>query len=61
MHFFDKRVRGEQPYNASLPFLQALFEPIEETLGTSYQLRFRMDGDYFEQAVLEGRTAALLE
>ena len=48
MHFFDKRVRGEQPYNASLPFLQALFEPIEETLGTSYQLRFRMDGDYFE-------------
>ena len=38
---------------ASVPFLQALFAQIQETLGPGYRLRFRMDGDYFKDDVLE--------
>lgn len=38
---------------ASVPFLDALFEQIEQTLDRSYHLRFRMDGDYFKREVLE--------
>jgi hypothetical protein len=38
--------------SASLGFLRALFAQVRQTLGR-YQLRFRMDGDFFKQKVLE--------
>ena len=38
---------------SSIPFLQALFRQVEETLGSGYHLRCRMDGDYFKKEVLE--------
>ena len=38
---------------ASVTFLGALFGQIEDTLCTSYRLRFRMDGDYFKREVLD--------
>ena len=43
--------------SASVPFLQAVFEQIEGTLGRSYRLRFRMDGDYFKKNVFESLDA----
>ena len=44
---------------SSIPFLGALFTQVEETLGSGYALRCRMDGDYFKKEVLEdvGRAA----
>ena len=38
---------------SSIPFLQAVFEQIEETLGGPYRLRFRMDGDFFKEDVFK--------
>ena len=38
---------------SSVPFLRALFDQIQETLGPTYHLRFRMDGDYFKEDVLD--------
>jgi hypothetical protein len=38
---------------ASVSFLHALFEQIQQTLGRAYRLRFRMDGDYFKKEVLD--------
>jgi len=38
---------------SSIPFLQAVFAQIEESLGRSYRLRFRMDGDFFKEDVFE--------
>ena len=37
---------------SSIPFLQAVFEQIEQTLGRSYRLRFRMDGAFFREDVM---------
>jgi hypothetical protein len=45
---------------ASLPFLRGLFAQIQETLGSSYRLNFRMDSAFFLQGVfrlLESRRA----
>lgn len=39
--------------SASLGFLRNLFTQVRQTLGKSYQLRFRMDGDFFKKEVLE--------
>ena len=36
----------------SITFLRELFNQIQETLGKQYQLRFRMDGDFFKRPVL---------
>ena len=58
----DESNRGERqpvgPGNvndgkSSVPFLQALFTQIEETLGSGYHLQYRMDGDYFKEEVLQ--------
>ncbi len=38
---------------ASITFLRQLFKQIKETLPKSYQLRFRMDGDFFKRPVLD--------
>ena len=37
---------------ASLPFLRELFAQLAHTLGRGYHLQFRMDGDFFKQAVV---------
>jgi hypothetical protein len=37
---------------ASIAFLRGLFHQIDETLGSGYRLRFRMDGAFFADAVL---------
>lgn len=37
---------------SSIPFLQAVFTQIKESLGDAYRLRFCMDGDFFKQNVL---------
>ncbi len=38
---------------SAVPFLRTLFNQIEETLGSDYHLRYRMDGDYFKMEVLQ--------
>ena len=38
---------------ASITFLRQLFKQIRETLPKSYQLRFRMDGDFFKRPVVD--------
>jgi len=38
---------------ASVTFLRQLFQQIRQTLGDRYQLRFRMDGDFFKREVLD--------
>tara|TARA_B100000315_G_scaffold191262_1_gene181452 strand:+ start:42 stop:1535 length:1494 start_codon:yes stop_codon:yes gene_type:complete len=42
---------------SSIPFLQAVFEQIDETMGQSYRLRFRMDGDFFKEDVFKTLSA----
>ena len=38
--------------SASIPFLQDVFTQVKQRLGQGYTLRFRMDGDFFKQDVL---------
>jgi hypothetical protein len=38
---------------SSIPFLEAVFEQLEDTLGRCYRVRFRMDGDFFKEDVFE--------
>ena len=39
--------------SASIGFLKDVFTQVKESLGEAYTLRFRMDGDYFKQDVID--------